>query len=376
MQKRSIRILAMGLALALLLALPALGVSVGEAEVTASLLNFRDGPSTDANVIGQAPRGAKVTVLEVLDGWCKVEYQGKTGYMCSDYLESPEPAPAAEAEPEPTPAAEPEPAEEAEPEPAAEAEPAAETEPTAEAEPEETPAEPAQEPEAQEPEAEPEAQEAEAEPEAQEPEAEQPEKTGENAGMGTLTGDCVRLRTGPSLNDSVTRYLYRGDRVQVLDREGDWYKVLMDGKPGYVYSAYVALDGDKPEASEAVSSILDLARDQLGIAYVYGGASPSTGFDCSGLVYYCFTKNGYSMNRTASGQYRQGVNVAKEDLEPGDLVFFASTGGWYIGHVGIYLGDGEFIHASSGGRRIMINKLSETYWTKYYYGARRLIDGE
>ncbi len=356
MRKQSLRVLAMGLALALLLALPVLGVSVGEAEVTATVLNFRDGPSTDAEIIGQAPKGATVTVLEVLDGWCKVEYQGKTGYMSSDYLESPEAAPQEEADPEPT------------------------AEPTEEltAEPAEEPAEPAPEPaEApEEPAAEQETEEPAAGPEAQEPEAEQPETTGEETGMGTLTGDCVRLRTGPSLDDSVTRYLYRGNRVQVLSREGDWYKVLLDGKTGYVYSTYVALDADKPEASEAVSSILDLAREQLGISYVYGGASPSTGFDCSGLVYYCFTTNGYSMNRTASGQYRQGVSVSKEELEPGDLVFFASTGGWYIGHVGIYLGDGEFIHASSGGRRIMINKLSETYWTKYYYGARRLVDGE
>ena len=359
MRKQSLRILAMGLALAMLLALPVLGVSVGEAEVTATVLNFRDGPSTDAEIIGKAPKGATVTVLEVLDGWCKVEYEGKTGYMCSDYLKSPEPAPAEEAEPE---ASEPETPAEAESETAAEAVPE-----TAAAE-----EEPAGEQEAQEPESEPEAQES----EAQELKDEQPKKTDDDSDMGTLTGDCVRFRTGPSLNDSVTRYLYRGDRVQVLGKEGDWYKVLLDGKTGYVYSTYVSLDADKPEASEAVSSILDLAREQLGISYVYGGASPATGFDCSGLVYYCFTKNGYSMNRTASGQYRQGVNVNKEDLQPGDLVFFASTGGWYIGHVGIYLGDGEFIHASSGGRRIMINKLSETYWTKYYYGARRLIDGE
>lgn len=359
MRKQSLRILAMGMALAMLLALPVLGVSVGEAEVTATVLNFRDGPSTDAEIIGKAPKGATVTVLEVLDGWCKVEYEGKTGYMCSDYLKSPEPAPAEEAEPE---ASEPETPAEAESETAAEAVPE-----TAAAE-----EEPAGEQEAQEPESEPEAQES----EAQELKDEQPKKTDDDSDMGTLTGDCVRFRTGPSLNDSVTRYLYRGDRVQVLGKEGDWYKVLLDGKTGYVYSTYVSLDADKPEASEAVSSILDLAREQLGISYVYGGASPATGFDCSGLVYYCFTKNGYSMNRTASGQYRQGVNVNKEDLQPGDLVFFASTGGWYIGHVGIYLGDGEFIHASSGGRRIMINKLSETYWTKYYYGARRLIDGE
>ena len=354
MRRSSIRVLVMGLALALLLAIPALGLQAGEAEVTATVLNFRDAPSTDGNIIGQAPKGATVNILEVLDGWCKVEYQGKTGYMCSDYLLSPEPAEQPE---EPAGQLE-EPAEQPE-EPADQPEEPAEL-PEEPADQPEEPAEQAQEP-AEQPEPEP-------EPEAK------PAEDGEALGMGTLTGDCVRFRTGPSLQDSVTRYLYRGNRVQVLGQEGDWYRVLLDGKVGYLYSSYVTLDADRPEASEAAASILDLARAQLGVPYVYGGAGPS-GFDCSGLVYYCFTQNGYSMNRTASGQYRQGVDVAKEDLQPGDLVFFASTGGWYIGHVGIYLGDGEFIHASSGGRRIMVNKLSESYWVKYYYGARRLIDG-
>ena len=333
MRRSSFRLLALGLVLALLLSVPALGVTTGEAEVTASVLNFRDGPSTTAKVIGQVTRGTVVTVLEVLDGWCKVEWEGKTGYMSADYLVSLEPA-----EPvEPT-----------------------EAEETAEA-PDPSPA-PSEEPEPSPgPETAPEPS-----PEAQE----------EGIGMGTLTGDCVRLRTGPSLEDSVTRYLYRGDRVKVLEQVGEWYRVTVEGKPGYVFGRYVALDADRPAVSDTVTAVLDLAREQLGISYVYGGASPGTGFDCSGLVYYCFTQNGFSMNRTASGQYRQGAGVEKADLEPGDLVFFASSGGWYIGHVGIYLGDGEFIHASSGGRRIMINKLSDSYWNKYYYGARRIIGVE
>ena len=107
------------------------------------------------------------------------------------------------------------------------------------------------------------------------------------------------------------------------------------------------------------------------MSYCYGGASPN-GFDCSGLVYYCFLNSGVKLNRTASGQYTQGVYVEKADLEPGDLVFFVSPGTWSIGHVGIYIGDGEFIHASTGSHQVVVSELSGSYWTSYYYGARRI----
>ncbi len=313
--KKTLRTMLACLSLALLLAMSAHGLEIGSAEVTASLLNFREGPTTSSKIIGTAPRGEIVEILEVLDGWCRVSYQGKTGYMSADYLRNLS---------------------------AEEAEAPAEAPAPAEAEPEEAPQ----------------------------------EETAQETLWGTLTGNSVRLRTGPSTSDGVTRYLFRGDRVQILGTVGDWQHVLFGEEEGYVFAKYITEDKDLPEGSELVKSIIQTAKDQLGIRYVYGGASPGTGFDCSGLVYYCFTQNGQSIERTASRQYRLGTNVEKADLIPGDLVFFASSSGWAIAHVGIYLGDGEFIHASSGGARIMVSRLDEKYWSKYYYGARRLLSEE
>ena len=148
------------------------------------------------------------------------------------------------------------------------------------------------------------------------------------------------------------------------------------GKTGYLYAQYVRLvekqeNEELPEAGDLAKAVIRLAEDNLGVPYRYGGASPE-GFDCSGLVYYCFLQNGVKLNRTASGQYTQGVYVEKDQLESGDLVFFVSPGTWSIGHVGIYIGDGEFIHASTGSCKVMISELYSSYWVDNYYGALRI----
>jgi cell wall-associated NlpC family hydrolase len=85
-----------------------------------------------------------------------------------------------------------------------------------------------------------------------------------------------------------------------------------------------------------------------GVRYVWGGASPSTGFDCSGFVNYVYASCGLSVKRTSSLLYSESAKISKSELQPGDLVFFASPSGWYVSHVGIYMGAGQFIHASSG----------------------------
>ena len=120
--------------------------------------------------------------------------------------------------------------------------------------------------------------------------------------------------------------------------------------------------------------IVSVAKAQLGGRYSWGGKSPS-GFDCSGLVYYVFGQLGYDMNRTATAQLDDGVEVAKEDLLPGDLVFFKGTSRRSSGrasHVGIYIGDGLFIHASNSG--VKITELSSNYYTNHYLTARRVIN--
>ena len=333
MRKR-IRIIAAILAMALLLAFPALALSPGTARVTGDALRFRAGPSLDAEVLRLADKGTVVEILEDLGDWCRVLWDGEEGYMSSRYLEQ-----LTVAEPEATPEPTPEPS--PEPVPGSESEPAPGSDP--EAEPEEASAEDA---------------------------------GSEYPCAGVLTGNAVRFRAGPDLEADVYTYFNVGYRVTVLGLEGDWYRVEAAGKTGYLFSDYVRLVEeqdyeDLPEAGELARSVIQLARDNLGVSYCYGGASPN-GFDCSGLVYYCFLNSGVKLNRTASGQYTQGVYVEKADLEPGDLVFFVSPGTWSIGHVGIYIGDGEFIHASTGSHQVVVSELSGSYWTSYYYGARRI----
>ena len=109
-----------------------------------------------------------------------------------------------------------------------------------------------------------------------------------------------------------------------------------------------------------------------GYPYVWGGASPSTGFDCSGLVYYIAKCFGYSIPHGSTSQYSYGTYVEKSDLQPGDFVFFENTYTEGISHCGIYLGDGDFIHASGRETGVKINNLNETYYINHYYGARRI----
>ena len=118
----------------------------------------------------------------------------------------------------------------------------------------------------------------------------------------------------------------------------------------------------------------DLIREALahrGKPYVWGGASRG-GFDCSGLVLYVFRKKrGMSLPHSASAQARMGSPVAREDLQPGDLVFFAGTYRRGISHVGIYVGENKMIHAANERRDVRIDTL-DGYYGRKYWGARRL----
>lgn len=124
-------------------------------------------------------------------------------------------------------------------------------------------------------------------------------------------------------------------------------------------------------ASGSGSKLVAQAEKYLGVKYVYGGSSPS-GFDCSGLVQYCCRQLGVSVNRTASAQYSNGVYVARENLQPGDLVFF-SRGGGRITHVVIYAGNGMVIHAPHTGKVVSYQSLSKMCSYSHYVGARRVM---
>lgn len=118
------------------------------------------------------------------------------------------------------------------------------------------------------------------------------------------------------------------------------------------------------------------ALSLVGIRYRYGGNSPEQGLDCSGLVRYVFREaNGTVLPRTSHEMSRQGEPVDKQDLQPGDLVFF-NTLNRAFSHVGIYLGNNQFIHAPSAGRAVRVENMDMSYWKARFNGARRVLESE
>ena len=162
------------------------------------------------------------------------------------------------------------------------------------------------------------------------------------------------------------------EAVKAFQRENG---LTPDGLVGE--STYAALLG-KAMPNEAVSRgsnyinrrIVATSMQYIGVPYVFGGTSPS-GFDCSGFVRYVFAQAGVVLPRAADEQYYMGMPVATGDLRTGDLVFF-STYEYGPSHVGIYIGDGNFINASSS-RGVSVDSLGSSYWGSCYIGARRVM---
>ena len=128
------------------------------------------------------------------------------------------------------------------------------------------------------------------------------------------------------------------------------------------------------EYGSAAEQLVDQALDYLGVRYRSGGTSPATGLDCSGLVLNVFRNAiGFDLPRTAAEMSRMGDKIGRKDLKPGDLVFF-NTMRRAFSHVGIYLGDGKFVHAPSSGGKVRVEAIATGYWSKRFNGARRLVD--
>ena len=119
--------------------------------------------------------------------------------------------------------------------------------------------------------------------------------------------------------------------------------------------------------------LVEAGFNMLGVRYRFGGTSEKTGFDCSGLVKNLFEKFNLTLPRSSRDQYKQGENVAKEDLQKGDLLFF-SAGGKTPTHVGIYIGDNQFLHAASRAKKVVISDLGKNWYDLRYLGARRIME--
>lgn len=120
--------------------------------------------------------------------------------------------------------------------------------------------------------------------------------------------------------------------------------------------------------------VANLAQDQVGRPYRWGGETPGEGFDCSGLVYWSYGCVGVGMPRVVRRQQEMGQRITGDRLLPGDLVFFAIDGRRTT-HVGIYVGDQRFVHAPSSGQPVRVDSLAETWWRRRWTESRRVIDG-
>lgn len=201
--------------------------------------------------------------------------------------------------------------------------------------------------------------------------------------VGVITANDVNIRTAPSLSASVQSKAKKGIKVDVFAREGDWYKIgTAPGKYAYISAQYVTNTGvvsnvayvqpSRSGNTAGGSRAVELTKQYLGVPYVYGGTSPS-GFDCSGLIYYVYKQLGYSLNRTADGMLANGVPVDRANLAPGDILMFKRPGNSYVHHVGLYVGDGQMIHAPQTGDVVKYTSITTGYYNNVYYTARRII---
>ena len=250
-------------------------------------------------------------------------------------------------------------------------------------------------------------------------------------GAGVTTGTSLRLRAEASTSSSILTTLNKDITLAVLDDStSGWYKASYAGKTGFVSADYLSLDEDNvfetygpstesdtlgtvsgssiltvnglldgwydvtcesgtrgyirsdfvdllsTGASANGSSVVALAQQYLGVRYVYGGASPK-GFDCSGFTMDIMKQFGYNLPHTATGLWLsgQGTKVSYAEMVPGDLVFFCDPSrslGKACSHAGIYVGNGQFIHASSSKSGVIYSDLTSGYYHNYYVGAIRL----
>ena len=193
-------------------------------------------------------------------------------------------------------------------------------------------------------------------------------------GQVDTDGDTLNMRAGASTSFDTLCAIPSGT---VLELEGiyeGWYKVTYAGNTGYVSSEYIAITTEPAAAASSAlgEQLVALAKQYLGTPYVLGGNGPSS-FDCSGFTKYIYAQFGYSLNRTATDQLQNGVSISRDELQPGDLVFFRYRTSKPVSHVGIYIGGGEFIHASTNRYVVQIDQMNSGHYDNVYVYARRVF---
>ncbi len=185
-----------------------------------------------------------------------------------------------------------------------------------------------------------------------------------------ITEGPLNVRSGPSTDEDKVGKLATGRVVEVISQLDGWYEI----ESGYISAEYtVVVDAAAAAQSGKGQEIADYALQFVGYPYVYGGSSPK-GFDCSGFTSYVYKQFGYSLQRTASGQLDNGYAVSMGELQPGDLVIFKKGGSSKpASHVGLYIGNNQFVHASTSKVGVIVSGMDEAYYTTGFVGGRRLV---
>jgi cell wall-associated NlpC family hydrolase len=196
-----------------------------------------------------------------------------------------------------------------------------------------------------------------------------------------LSETGLNLRIDANRSAEVITAVENGTAVDILDSGDEWTKVKYGEETGYMATEFLSIkEGAKPEQPIAVTSkgekFVEYAKQFMGTPYVWGGTNLSRGVDCSGFVYSVYKHFGITLNRTSRSMPNDGYRVKKADLQKGDLVFFDTSGSnnGAISHVGMYIGNGQFIHSSSGKKRgVTISSLGDAYYSRTYVTAARVL---
>ena len=198
----------------------------------------------------------------------------------------------------------------------------------------------------------------------------------------TFYGICRKDGSDVWQENTLVASLDKGAKFEILDRNDGEYKIrLKDGKTGWILENWVTMKDTRrpfpmsdrsPSASKSFrGDIVQVAMAYKGSRYSRGGMS-SRGFDCSGFVKFLYKSKGISLPHSSSAQFGCGQSISRSELQPGDIVFFAGTYRRGISHVGLYIGDNKFIHASTSRGGVRVDDLSSSYYRSKFAGAKRI----
>lgn len=191
---------------------------------------------------------------------------------------------------------------------------------------------------------------------------------------GKVTTTRVNLRNGPGLASSVIGRVSNED-IMITGKYQDWYRIRHNNSDAWMSQQYVSVPDAAyvPEISLLGEQIAEYGKKFIGTPYVWGGTNLNSGVDCSGFTQGIYKRFDISINRTSNMQALNGKTITKNELRSGDLVFFDTNGvnRGNISHVGVYVGEGEFIH-SDMTRGISIAKLDNTYYRRNYVKSIRV----